>query len=89
MSPSPILDAKNFDDLLPLIAVMLGISLIVLPSVTLSLARKWSASQPQLASGILGGAIAIALLGILTTAFLVLAMIGWIPPLQTLMGHGG
>jgi predicted lipid-binding transport protein (Tim44 family) len=89
MNPSPIANLRNMDDLLPLIAVMLGCSLIVLPSVTLSIARKWSASQPQLASGILGGAIAIALFGILTTAFIVLALIGWIPPLQTLLGHGG
>jgi predicted lipid-binding transport protein (Tim44 family) len=83
------MNPRNFDDLLPLIAVMLGCSLIVLPSVTLSIARKWSAAQPQLASGILGGAIAIALVGILTTTFIILCMIGWLPPLQTLMGHGG
>lgn len=89
MNPSPLLNARNLDDLVPLIAVMLGCSLIILPSITLSIARKWSASQPQLASGILGGAIAIALFGILTTAFIVLALIGWVPPLQTMIGHGG
>jgi hypothetical protein len=89
MNPNSIFNGHNVDDLIPLIAVMLGCSLVVLPAVSFGIARRWSASQPQLASGILGGAIAVCLFGILTTAFIILALIGWVPPLQTLMGHGG
>jgi hypothetical protein len=89
MNPNSLFNGRNVDDLVPLIAVMLGCSLVILPAVTFGIARRWSANQPQLASGILGGAIAVALFGILTTAFIILALIGWVPPLQTLIGHGG
>jgi hypothetical protein len=89
MNANPLVSVRNVDDLIPLIAVMLGCSLICLPAISFSIARKWSATQPQLASGILGGAIAVSLVGILTTAFIILALIGWVPPLETMIGHGG
>jgi hypothetical protein len=88
MNPNGLLTSRQLDDLLPIVCVLLGCSLIVLPAVTLGIARKWSATQPQLSGAILGGAIAITLFGIFATSFIILALIGWIPPLSQLLGHG-
>jgi uncharacterized protein YybS (DUF2232 family) len=89
MNHGPLFSGAQADDIIPLVCVMLGLALVALPAITLGVARRWSSNQPHLAHAILGGAIAITLIGILTTAFILLVVIGWIPPLSTLLGHGG
>lgn len=89
MNATHLLSDRMMDDILPLAGVLLGCSLVVLPALAMTIARKWSSAQPQLSTGILGGTIAITLFGIFTSAFVFLALIGWIPPLGVLLGRTG
>jgi len=85
MNPQRFLSERLMEDLAPFAFVAMLAALIVLPAITLGIARKWSQSQPEVATGALTGAVVICVVGILTAALVFLAVIGWIPPLQQLL----
>jgi hypothetical protein len=88
LNPHSILPERFLGDAIPLAFVGLFVALVILPAVTFGIARKWSANQPEQASGALAGAVIVSVVGILCAAFLALAVIGWIPPLGELVGRG-
>jgi uncharacterized protein YybS (DUF2232 family) len=62
--------------------VALFLSLVALPAITFGVARKWSLQRPEISSAALSGAVAVSIVGILAVAFVVLVLIGWVPPLD-------
>ena len=78
----------NGDDLIAIPIVVMAFAFIVLPTVTLGIARKWSQNQPQLSGAVLAGAVTISLLGILCATFVTLVVLGWMPSLSVLLGKG-
>ncbi len=80
MDSHMLLPERLMDDAVPLAFVVMMISLVVLPAVTLGIARKWSSNQPQIAPGALTAAAAICIVGILSAALVTLAILGWLPP---------
>lgn len=67
-------------DVVPLIAVVLGIAGVGLPAALFSIAQKWSKEQPDLAGPILGGTVAVCILSILAGLVIILVCLGWLPP---------
>ena len=89
MDSHGLLPERLMDDTLPLVGVIMVVALVVLPAVTFGIARKWGTSNPEISTGALGGAVVVSIVGILSATFLALAILGWVPPLNELMGQSG
>ena len=67
------------EDLIGLLAVVLGICACGLPAVVFSIARRWAKDSPDLSGTLIGGAVAVSIVSILSGAAVVLAILGWLP----------
>ncbi len=63
-------------------------ALIIVPPVVFGLARRIAREQPQFGGAAIGGAVAISLGAIGGAGFLLLVLLGWLPPV-TWNGSGG
>ena len=73
----------------PMAFVAVFLAILVVPSVTFGIARKWSLTQPQSAGIAMGGAAVVSIVAILAAATLTLAVVGWLPPLGQLLSPAG
>ena len=88
MSPNSLVPDRMMDDVLPFLFILVLAALVVVPFLTFSVARKWSQTHPEIATGALSAAVIVSVVGIFATVFLSLAVTGWIPPLPQLLGRG-
>lgn len=73
------LDAKQLENLIPVLLIVLGTTSVALPAILFSSARKIIRDHEHLAGMILGIAALVAAMGIVVGGTLVLALIGWLP----------
>ncbi len=66
-------------EMIPVIAIVMGIAGLALPTTVFGVAKKWAEGQPDLAGPALGGAVAISLISILSGALIILVCLGWLP----------
>ena len=89
MNQTGLLPDHLMQDAVPLVLAVMMVALVVVPAVTFGIARKWSQSQPDIATAALGGAVIVSVVAIAASAFLALALIGWLPPLNQISHAGG
>ena len=65
--------------------MVLGIVGAALPAVTFSFARKVMKEHDHLAGAAIGGAVVVSIFGLLIGSVLILAVVGWLPPLGELI----
>ncbi len=79
----------NFnEDLIPVIAIVLGILGIGLPATTLRMSQRWAESNRELGPSILTAWATVSVLAVLGAVLIVLYVLGWMPPLETLLNRG-
>lgn len=76
------LPSHVYDDALTLSLIALFIALVIPPPILFGLARRIGREQPHLAGGALAAAALVALFAIAAVAFIVLVLVGWIPPVS-------
>ena len=79
----------NFDSgWIPVIAIVLGILGIGLPTATFRMSQRWSESNRELSSSILTAWACLSIVSVLGAILIVLYVVGWMPPLETLLNRG-
>ncbi len=72
-------------DIVPLIAIIIGILGIGLPVTLFQIARKWSQEHRELAGPILVCCTLVAMLGLVIGLALLLTLTGWLPPFSEIL----
>ena len=74
-----IFEHRQLDDMIGLIAIVLGIFGAALPGIVFTFARKVMREQEHLAGAAIGGAVLVSVVGLLVAGLIVLAVTGWLP----------